>query len=582
LTYESRSLCSNMSITSYENDPVRKEVAAQLQQVIEDGAPEGSDLHFFATHFLSPLHFDDHKEARSKGGMSIPKGSLVWRTGLSGGAPDSVRCTRGLRAELLSLGNFQSQRAIIHRTVRCTPDSVRCSKKTRHSILDTPKRSNHLQFHTRLYTCQVLCDKVRGCCSICKSRCTEAIIDSLKNLAEAMTIKHQKFLNSNNLLAKDMDIKSDEKATKIDTNVQPVDVKSNEKGAGVGIVEASHGKAHVVITNPLITVPIQLEIQIVNRLDGNNGTSLNPPVAAAVDQMYNDMNIFNVESEAGGFFLGNQLEVGNVVRNDVGENWLQVQNAHTRFPCSNVLLRYYNILCGMGRSQWKDLVAVRFSKTTTVNWESFGLSIEPNGHCDNFFIAGFCRKHFEDIHPRLSKKHFFYPKVGHSMMEYNSQYEVEDLRKSFLGANSALKLHRSNKLYFPVCHANHWFLFIVDLKNKRFVFMDSYFDEEDPFQCFVRDKLIRVFKVLWLLYSDSNIDVLSFKILYPAVPKQENTHDCGIFTLQYMEYWDISVDMMLKFRTEDIPQIRITLANDLYFSEKNAKDKSLVRNMFLQ
>jgi hypothetical protein len=37
----------------------------------------------------------------------IPKGSLVWRTGLSSGAPDSVRCTRGLRAELLSLGNFQ-------------------------------------------------------------------------------------------------------------------------------------------------------------------------------------------------------------------------------------------------------------------------------------------------------------------------------------------------------------------------------------------------------------------------------------------------------------------------------------------
>jgi hypothetical protein len=45
--------------------------------------------------------------------------------------PDSVWCTRGLYAELLSLGNFQSRRAIIHRTVRCTPDSVRCSKRTR-------------------------------------------------------------------------------------------------------------------------------------------------------------------------------------------------------------------------------------------------------------------------------------------------------------------------------------------------------------------------------------------------------------------------------------------------------------------
>jgi hypothetical protein len=30
--------------------------------------------------------------------------------------PDSVRCTKGPRAKLLSLGNFQSRRAIIHRT----------------------------------------------------------------------------------------------------------------------------------------------------------------------------------------------------------------------------------------------------------------------------------------------------------------------------------------------------------------------------------------------------------------------------------------------------------------------------------
>jgi hypothetical protein len=41
--------------------------------------------------------------------------------------PDSVRYTRGLQLKLIALGNFQSQRAKIHRTVRCTPDSVRCS-----------------------------------------------------------------------------------------------------------------------------------------------------------------------------------------------------------------------------------------------------------------------------------------------------------------------------------------------------------------------------------------------------------------------------------------------------------------------
>jgi hypothetical protein len=34
--------------------------------------------------------------------------------------PDSVRCIRGLQAELLTFGNFQRRFAIIHRTVRCT------------------------------------------------------------------------------------------------------------------------------------------------------------------------------------------------------------------------------------------------------------------------------------------------------------------------------------------------------------------------------------------------------------------------------------------------------------------------------
>jgi hypothetical protein len=39
---------------------------------------------------------------------------------VSGAPPDSVRCTRGPQAELLTFGNSQRRSAIIHRTVRCT------------------------------------------------------------------------------------------------------------------------------------------------------------------------------------------------------------------------------------------------------------------------------------------------------------------------------------------------------------------------------------------------------------------------------------------------------------------------------
>jgi hypothetical protein len=45
----------------------------------------------------------------------------AWHTGLSSGAPDSVRCARLVNGEVAGLGNRRSCTAIIHRTVRwCT------------------------------------------------------------------------------------------------------------------------------------------------------------------------------------------------------------------------------------------------------------------------------------------------------------------------------------------------------------------------------------------------------------------------------------------------------------------------------
>ena len=53
--------------------------------------------------------------------MGQPKSSSVWHTGLSGGAPDSVRCARLASVEQVTLGKNRRCTAIIHRTVRwCT------------------------------------------------------------------------------------------------------------------------------------------------------------------------------------------------------------------------------------------------------------------------------------------------------------------------------------------------------------------------------------------------------------------------------------------------------------------------------
>jgi hypothetical protein len=54
-------------------------------------------------------------------GLVQPKSSSAWHTGLSGGAPDSVRCARPASGEQATLGKVWRHTAIIHRTVRwCT------------------------------------------------------------------------------------------------------------------------------------------------------------------------------------------------------------------------------------------------------------------------------------------------------------------------------------------------------------------------------------------------------------------------------------------------------------------------------
>jgi hypothetical protein len=62
------------------------------------------------------------EKRRRKGlGWEQPKSCSVWHTGLSGGAPDSVRFARLASGELATLGKVWRRTTIIHRTVRWCP-----------------------------------------------------------------------------------------------------------------------------------------------------------------------------------------------------------------------------------------------------------------------------------------------------------------------------------------------------------------------------------------------------------------------------------------------------------------------------
>jgi hypothetical protein len=79
---------------------------------------------------------------------SHPKCPLVWRTGLSGAPPDSVRCTRDSNSELLTFRNSGSQYVIIHRTVRCSTGQCPVCQRSNGYF----SANGHLQLHSIRYS----------------------------------------------------------------------------------------------------------------------------------------------------------------------------------------------------------------------------------------------------------------------------------------------------------------------------------------------------------------------------------------------------------------------------------------------
>src|SRR5690242_9956567 len=69
--------------------------------------------------------------------LEQPKYAQSRSTGLSGGAPDSVRCARLAQAKWSLSGIHRRRTAIIHRTVRCAPDCPVSQRSAARSARDT-------------------------------------------------------------------------------------------------------------------------------------------------------------------------------------------------------------------------------------------------------------------------------------------------------------------------------------------------------------------------------------------------------------------------------------------------------------
>uniref|UniRef100_A0A0E0CG27 Ubiquitin-like protease family profile domain-containing protein n=1 Tax=Oryza meridionalis TaxID=40149 RepID=A0A0E0CG27_9ORYZ len=165
---------------------------------------------------------------------------------------------------------------------------------------------------------------------------------------------------------------------------------------------------------------------------------------------------------------------------------------------------FYIFFCG------EDAVNI---DNVRISFCNFGNSLKKGGDVNGFVISAFCRSLFHKNHPSKSKKNYFFPSIGDMLISHLNSKELAKIEKSFQGAAM---------LFFPICYLEHWFLFVVDIKDRMLVFLDSLHEKDDPYFDPIMDLMISNLQNAWDEAEESAMDFNSFEIFFPPVPREEN------------------------------------------------------------
>ncbi|KAG0535652.1 hypothetical protein BDA96_04G384100 [Sorghum bicolor] len=238
----------------------------------------------------------------------------------------------------------------------------------------------------------------------------------------------------------------------------------------------------------------------------------------------------------------------------------------------------YKILCVLASSEFQNEDAVSLSGVRCTFW-SLGESLKPGGFVNTFVVSCFCYSLFSkpNGHPDFSKRHYFFSNIGDNLLLDFDQADQDLLMRSFRRSAKARPLPQSNM--------KHWFVFVVDIKDRHFVFLDSYYDRNSQYHQDIEHRLINSFQYHWDKFVQVDMDFSFYGVVYPKVPEQplQNSPDSGIYAMMFLEYWT-SPRVLLGnlFNHEDIPSIRIKIANELFFHHKNTGMKHRVYDYKLQ
>ncbi|KAI5003229.1 hypothetical protein ZWY2020_030389 [Hordeum vulgare] len=207
---------------------------------------------------------------------------------------------------------------------------------------------------------------------------------------------------------------------------------------------------------------------------------------------------------------------------------------------------YKNILVLSENDYYRSGLAIEIDRCI-VSMKQLGNSFTPGGWVEAYVINAYCRKLLRDNQPRTSQRHYFFHTSADYFLEKWRTKEgrltfKDKALKSFIGAGKARRLELSNELLLPSIHKRHLFIFLVDLKARMFIFLDSKYEENNMFHKNIKDMMmiflfshIDNFIQTWRDSHLTNMWFSQFQTTYRALPKQDDSDACGIFTLMKMQ-----------------------------------------------
>lgn len=145
----------------------------------------------------------------------------------------------------------------------------------------------------------------------------------------------------------------------------------------------------------------------------------------------------------------------------------------------------------------------------------------------------------------------------------DGRFDLKDVVKCF-EKNQLNRLDHKDIVCFPTLEkfgslpqdsSGHYFLVVLNIKAERFEIIDSLARNGKALMMEACHLLIAGIKTMWKrMYNDSKVQITNFPIEVIPSPKQENTFDCGFFTLKNLE--ERHGRRMPTYTQKDLPNIR--------------------------